>query len=98
MLDIRNVFSGHTFLPNHEVFLPKYQLDPAEMALSVVNANEATYRTVYFENVGPTPILFELDKNFSGLVITITVIIVIAPTLFLTRRNMNRVITRARRG
>jgi len=65
------VFAGHTFLPNHEVFLPKYQLDPAEMAVSVVNANEATYRTVYFENVGPTPILFELDKNLSGLVITI---------------------------
>ena len=62
-------YAGHTFVPKHEVFLPKYQLDPAEMAVSVVNANEATYRTVYFENVGPTPIMFDLDHEHSGLVI-----------------------------
>jgi len=50
-------------VPNHEVFLPKYQLDPTEMAMSVVNPNEAAYRTVYFENTGPTPILFDLDTD-----------------------------------
>jgi len=65
------MFAGHTFMPNQEVFLPKYQLDPLEMAVSVVNPNEATYRTVYFENIGPTPILFELDKDTSGLVIVV---------------------------
>jgi len=58
--------AGHTFEPKHEVFLPKYQLHPAEMAMSVVNLSEATYRTAYFENVGPTPILFELDHEHSG--------------------------------
>ena len=61
-------------MPNQEVFLPKYQLDPLEMAVSVVNPNEATYRTVYFENIGPTPILFELDKDTSGLVIVVVIL------------------------
>jgi len=60
--------AGHTFLPNHEAFLPKYKLDPLEMAMSVVNPNEATYRTVCFENTGPTPILYELDNSPSALV------------------------------
>jgi len=71
------MFSGHTFVPNHEVFLPKYQLDPLEMAMSVVNANEATYRTVYFENVGPTPILFELDNDPAGLAASAALVIAI---------------------
>jgi len=62
------MFSGHTFVPSHEVFLPKYQLDPLEMALSVVNTNEAAYRTVCFENVGPTPILFDFDMDPTGSV------------------------------
>ena len=75
MLDARYMCAGHTFVPNHEVFLPKYQLDPLEMAVSVVNLNEATYRTVYFENIGPTPILYELDKDTSGFVIVIIIII-----------------------
>ena len=69
MVDAHYMFVGHTFMPNHEVFLPKYQLDPLEMAVSVVNPNEATYRTVYFENIGPTPIFYELDKDISGSVI-----------------------------
>ena len=68
------VISGHTFVPNHEVFLPKYQIDPLVMAMSVVNAGEATYRTVYFENVGPTPILFELDNDPAGLATTTVLI------------------------
>jgi len=62
---------GHTFVPNQEVFLPKYQLDPLEMAMSVVNVNEATYRSVCFENIGPTPILYELDNDPAGLVIVV---------------------------
>lgn len=65
--------SGHTFLPNHEVFIPKYQLDPLEMAMSVVNPNDAAYRTVYFENIEPTPILYEID-DVSGLVMASAVV------------------------
>ena len=65
MADVCWMFTGHTFVPNHEVFLPKYQLNPLKMAMSVVNPHEATYRTVYFENIGPTPILYELDNDGS---------------------------------
>ena len=63
--------SGHTFVPTHEVFLPKYALDPPHMAVSVVNANEPTYRSVCYQNQGPTPILFEIDNEPSGLVAVI---------------------------
>jgi len=71
------MFAGHTFVPNHEVFLPKYELDPVEMAMSVVNLNEATYRTIYFENTEPLPILFELDQDPHGLVILVIILEII---------------------
>lgn len=55
--------TGHTFLPNNETFLPRVFLDSCNLVFPAVNAKESTYRTILMQNMGTTPILFDLEKD-----------------------------------
>ena len=58
--------TGNTFLQNHETFLPRCSIDTKKVVFPAVNSKESAYRTVHLTNTGPTPILFDFEKEESG--------------------------------
>ena len=59
--------TGHTFMSNQETFLPRYHLDSPQVVFPAVNATESTYRTVLLSNTGTTPILYDFDRDNTGI-------------------------------
>ncbi|XP_071101269.1 cilia- and flagella-associated protein 65-like isoform X1 [Haliotis cracherodii] len=58
--------TGHTFMPNNETFLPRYDVNSPKLVFPAVNAKESTYRTLCVRNTGTTPILFDVEKDPSS--------------------------------
>ena len=56
-------FSGHTFLPGNETFLPRQALLPQVIVFPAINAGESAYRTVVLGNLGDTPITYDLTSS-----------------------------------
>ena len=57
------LFAGQTFQQRMETFLPRYSLDSHKVVFPAVNTNECTYRTAMLTNNGPTPIVYDFDKD-----------------------------------
>ena len=51
-----------------ETFLPRFSLDSHKVVFPAVNASESAYRTALLTNNGPTPIVFDFDKDPSEYV------------------------------
>ncbi|KAK7484650.1 hypothetical protein BaRGS_00024058, partial [Batillaria attramentaria] len=58
--------TGHTFQPNNETFLPRYDLDSPRVVFPAVNSKETAYRTVLLTNAGTTPLMYSMQKDPSN--------------------------------
>lgn len=61
------VATGDTFMAKHETFLPRFMLDSNRVVFPAVNAHESAYRTVLLSNTGTTPILYDFQKDNTGI-------------------------------
>ncbi|XP_050388962.1 cilia- and flagella-associated protein 65 [Patella vulgata] len=55
--------TGHTFMPHHETFWPRYTLDNPKVVFNAVNTQESTYRTILMTNTGTTPIFLDMESD-----------------------------------
>ncbi|XP_015214914.2 cilia- and flagella-associated protein 65 [Lepisosteus oculatus] len=53
--------SGHSFLPGHQHFIPRYVLHRPQVVFPALN--QESYRSILFQNTGELPIIFNLETK-----------------------------------
>ena len=64
------VVAGHTFAPQYETYIPRVLVSPDRLVFPAVNTNDTAYRTVLLANRGITPVVFDLEHDPAGYVVT----------------------------